>query len=862
MMAQGSMDEDFSTYSREELEAMLREARGDAPSQGTARPSSLPSDEAMQAAIRDQFAQLTLAPDAVTLLTNYLLAFREDRLHLALGQLDTWQAVASREQQLELPEIYTELRTTFVVQQAHDRTRLESFETNEREPLSAPAFASAYPKAVLLGDPGSGKSTFASMLALCLAGEILRDTEINLGRVPDWTNPPVPGWKKQPRKLLPLFLTLREYAGSGKPIWNFLADRLDTSHGPNTAAAIESVLKKDGGLLIVDGLDEVPDAKNARSGIVEAVHAFATRFPQCQILVTSRPYAYEHDGWELKKGFTSAQLAPFDEHQRSRFLERWYAHAAPKKGVSPADCEQRRDSLRAHIEAQDHLRDLAEVPLLLTLVCLLDLHTGGAVPQNREELYDKSVELLLESWQQPKLDAPTLQAYLGVTRDELLRCIEAIAFRFHDEQGHAPGLADIPDGDVLSALRELAKSKSGETASTDSLADYLENRAGLLNHHGSIYRFPHRSFQEYLAARHLSDLDDSRIVAHVRSEPRIKWREPFLLAGAKIRKSRVPAVWSMICTVLDSLPSSSSEFTDTDWRIIALLGRLVHEIRIHDDETALNSDQRGNLKRIRNLNAELVTNPSQPLPLIERLHAGIVLGNIGDPRSGVGCRDDGVPDILWVRVPDGEFVSGAGGTSIRRTIDKPFAIARYPITNAQYNAFVADGGYSDPQWWSGKAPPDRKDSDFDDESSPRVSVSWYEANAFCRWLSGKIGKPVSMPSHAQWERSYRGANWRRFPWGDSLTDTDRRSNVRESHLDRPSPVGLFPMGAAFEDDKPIDDMAGNVWEWIDEPTEDDNDEKSMVGGSYSAFSNQSDRWGVRARPSHRSPGIGFRLVCL
>jgi formylglycine-generating enzyme required for sulfatase activity len=148
-----------------------------------------------------------------------------------------------------------------------------------------------------------------------------------------------------------------------------------------------------------------------------------------------------------------------------------------------------------------------------------------------------------------------------------------------------------------------------------------------------------------------------------------------------------------------------------------------------------------------------------------------------------------------------------------------YAIARYPVTNAEFERFIQDGGYQTKDYWT-EAGWKRKESDgwtqprlWEDEtwdypSQPVVGVSWYEALAYCRWLSAKSGREYRLPSEAQWEKAARGTDGRRYPWGDDW-DPDRCNN-KETGPGRTTPVGQYPEG-----DSPYDvgEMVGQVWEW-------------------------------------------------
>ena len=137
-------------------------------------------------------------------------------------------------------------------------------------------------------------------------------------------------------------------------------------------------------------------------------------------------------------------------------------------------------------------------------------------------------------------------------------------------------------------------------------------------------------------------------------------------------------------------------------------------------------------------------------------------------------------------------------------------IGRYPVTVAQFRAFVEDSGYR-PLGGSVslKGPEDR----------PVVNVTWHDALAYCRWLGEKTGLPVMLPSEAEWEKAARGTYGRRYPWGHEPPD-ENRCNFGNSHrgttpVARYSPQGDSPYGCA--------DMAGNVWEWT----------RSLWGGGFS-----------------------------
>jgi formylglycine-generating enzyme required for sulfatase activity len=180
-------------------------------------------------------------------------------------------------------------------------------------------------------------------------------------------------------------------------------------------------------------------------------------------------------------------------------------------------------------------------------------------------------------------------------------------------------------------------------------------------------------------------------------------------------------------------------------------------------------------------------------------------------------------DILGVRVtppfepemvliPAGEFFMGSDPSvdkdaqdreQPQHTLSLPdYYLAKTPLTNAQYAAFVQATGHQQPEHWKGGKPPSGK------EDHPVVYVSWYDAVAYCNWLSEGTGRPYRLPSEAEWEKGARGTDGRIYPWGNQW-DAERCNN-KEGGKGDTTPVGAYPQGASPYG--PLD-MAGNVWEW-------------------------------------------------
>jgi formylglycine-generating enzyme required for sulfatase activity len=233
----------------------------------------------------------------------------------------------------------------------------------------------------------------------------------------------------------------------------------------------------------------------------------------------------------------------------------------------------------------------------------------------------------------------------------------------------------------------------------------------------------------------------------------------------------------------------------------------------------------------------------------------------------VGLRSDGLPDVVWCEVPAGPFVMGTQEQDIPALLEKyggdrgwyeletpqhkpnlpAYSIGKYPVTNVQLQAFVKAGGYREQRYWvEAKAAQCWQDGmikrtflrrieegekewveekantpkDFGEpfnlSNHPAVGITWYEAVAFCRWLTERLqetgeirsDQEVTLPTEAQWEKAARGQDGRIFPWGDGFDEA--KCNVSETGIGATSAVGIFPAGAS---PCGAQDMSGNVWEW-------------------------------------------------
>ncbi|MCL5994705.1 MAG: SUMF1/EgtB/PvdO family nonheme iron enzyme, partial [Chloroflexi bacterium] len=694
---------------------------------------------------------------------------------------------------------------------------------------------------------GSGKSSFVNFVAICMAGELLDNPDMNLKLL----RQPLPEedeYKREQKKpepqpwkhgaLLPVRVVLRDFAARGLPapdetvtgdtLWQFIIAELGTSLN-DCAGVLRKTLLEKGGLILLDGLDEVPDAGRCRERVKAAVQGFARDFPDCHILVTSRTYAYQRQDWKLD-GFAEVVLSPFTPAQIDHFVERWYAHIGPMRGLDQRDAAGKAAVLKNAIASSKRLSELASSPLLLTLMASLHAWRGGSLPEKREELYNDAVERLRDQWESQKLrrrpdgtfeqQEPSLAEYLKAGKDAIRAELNRIAFEAHRDQPRLSGTADIPHERLIKALLDVSRARKADV-DVGNLDRYVRERSGLLAERGNdVYAFPHRTFQEYLAACYLTGAGFPReLVRLVGNDPE-RWREVTLLAGAKAYRGTASAAWNLAEVLCPADPPTGAALADETAGLKALLAAqtlLENEGRRLAEVDVWNRPKRQRVQAWMRAIVECGW-----LAPHDRAQAGIALAALGDDRD--------LEEL--VEVPAGPFLMGSADNDTMAYDDEKqqhevalpaFKIGKYPVTCAQYLRFVEA---ADRQWrWD-------EGRKLERANHPVVAVSWHDARAFCDWLTqrwraeGRI-KPaeiVRLPSEAEWEKAARGADGRLWPWAGEW-DVNKCNNGGLGLVDTTA-VGMFPTGAS-----PFGcmDMAGNVFEWT-----------SSVYGRWNSQKNEMD----------------------
>jgi formylglycine-generating enzyme required for sulfatase activity len=459
-----------------------------------------------------------------------------------------------------------------------------------------------------------------------------------------------------------------------------------------------------------------------------------------------------------------------------------------------------------------------------------------------------------------------------VERDRARLRLAAVALGMHRGDAQHSRLtpeAEVPTGEVDRHLAALTRSDpTTETGAVDAATrreDLLSNSGLLLPRGEGRCGFYHLSFQEFLAALRLRAIDEDPHQTLARHAKTRAWHRTlaFLFCALADQGSPEAAVNGYV-PLLDHLAPDRLEADPVPALLLADCLEIAHA--------------RGwNLARFAAPLHRACHHALDHLAPPARAHLWRTLGQIGlDDRPGVGVID-GLPDIAWEEVSGGKFLYREKRAKI--SLD-PYRVARYPVTNAQFQAFIDDRGYDTDAWWEGlaeRSTPKRPHWSY--PNHPRETVSWYEAVAFGRWFTARLracgdladGQEIRLPTEQEWEVAARGTDGREFPWGkfqSGHANIDETSGKAGPHyLQQTSAVGIYPSGAS-----PCGalDMAGNVWEWClnkygrpEDTSVGGDDSRGVRGGSWVA-SRGGARCAIRFSnpPDVRNGYLGFRLVCL
>ncbi|MFZ0544635.1 MAG: NACHT domain-containing protein [Candidatus Promineifilaceae bacterium] len=349
-----------------------------------------------------------------------------------------------------------------------------------------------YSKLFILGEPGAGKTTFLKYIAL---RAIKREID-----------------------KIPVFVNLRELSDSNLDIFAFIERQFEVQRISNPAKFVSDLLKDGNAIVLFDGLDEVNLEDNRRGRLIADLNDFIRQCGRCPIFISSRVAAVDYSFTQ----FQYVEMAEFDEEQIGCYIDQWFYHDEVKR----QNCRQ---ALLGE-ENNKPVREMAQAPMLLSLLCLV-YDERNAFPPQRHEIYEETVQTLLSKWDNSRnIVRDAIYPLLSLKQKENL--LAFIAARTFPE-----GEYFIPEHRVVALIKEYIQEvpEIGEP-DAEQLLKVMEAQHGIFVERARrIHSFSHLSLQEYFTARYIVANERHNTVE--RLMPNLgdsRWDEVFVLTAGML----------------------------------------------------------------------------------------------------------------------------------------------------------------------------------------------------------------------------------------------------------------------------------------------------------------------------------------
>ncbi len=390
------------------------------------------------------------------------------------------------------------------------------------------------PLLMVLGSPGAGKSTLLRRVGL----EAFKGSE---------------GMFKH--SCLPVFIELKRFNTEQVDLIDAIAKEFDIFGFPSSKKFATEALKEGKLLVLLDGLDEVPE--NNRNQVIDLIETLVTKYDKNRFIASCRIAAYRSSF----KNFRDIELADFDDNQIKYFIDNWFQSEQYKRAETAIKCWKILNQ-----PGNEATKELAQTPLLLTFLCLVYQRSQN-FPNKRSTLYRKALNILLEEWAAEKLIHQE-KIYQGLYTDLEIELLAEIAY-----QNFEANQLFFEKQELVEQIRDFlanivdARPKKLDSA---SVLDAIAVQQGILVERAEdIYSFSHLTLQEFLTAHNIAinDIPLKDLVEKHLSDDR--WREVFLLlAGLKPADNLLLAMEQQIQTyikteLLQNLLAWAEQITNT-----------------------------------------------------------------------------------------------------------------------------------------------------------------------------------------------------------------------------------------------------------------------------------------------------------
>ena len=727
---------------------------------------------------------------------------------------------------------YTPLKTMSNLSRLEEAAGMlrEDMRSAERVPLTD--LLSSYKRLLIIGEPGGGKTTFLRLIACVLAKDALEQGEpvrkLHLGLSLD---EPVP---------IPILIRLSALAGTlkkgcpavnGAGAWRVLLQTMEELFGKENSALLQILLDNGNCAVLLDGLDEEPD-QNIRKQMVDVTNAILHHWEDNLFVLSSRPFGY-HAVAALEE-MATAHIDSFGRDEIQKFLNQWANALFPD--------EEERDSkaylpeLESAVLNMPRIRRMAKNPVMLTCLCVVHWNERK-LPEGKADLLAAVLRWLLNAKEEKRR---TQRGYSNTFAEE---CFKALSWAMTSHKDGKQVRADLtwaaeqlagPFLDELGIQPDRLRKKGIIFLEAEMLDSGIIEQAGS----GDI-KFWHYTFQEHYAARAMAELSDAdvpdgwwqAIKPHLDDHQWDEVLDHFAGCLARTERRRLNLLVERVLSTADGSLTSLA-------RAVGVFGRILRILTVYDYQPPARHGWQEARDRVIDI---FVLEGASQVPIDQRIAAAETLGQVGDPRI-----DPLAPEMLTVPGMEGVL------------------LGRYPVTVMEYNCFIENNGYSDSQYWEeewwnikeneGWTEPGGWDEQLEYQNRPVTGVSWYEAGAYCNWLTARTNLSYRLHREKEWENAAANLNGE-YPWGDDEPYSELLNFDRDVGV--PAPVGIYPAGAAPGGHL---DMSGNVWEWNRNLYQEGGSFRVIRGGSWingAQYCRSTDS--INDSPDNRDYNLGFRL---
>jgi predicted NACHT family NTPase len=344
-----------------------------------------------------------------------------------------------------------------------------------------------YPRLMVLGKPGSGKSTFLRHLAVgCAKGDFLEN-------------------------YIPYLLELRDVDEAAFSPFQHIHEEFELAEEEQT----KQLLRQGKVMVLLDGLDEVSSVLQQK--VQDELRKFAKKYDKNRFVLTCRTQTTEY----IPEQFSPIEVADFRPEQVESFALNWFTTVAE----TPKESEVLKENFMERLGEHPQTAELAVTPVLLSLTCWI-FEDSQSLPEKRSDLYREGLDLLLRQWDDRRGISREAKSeiYWQLTLDARKQLLSNLAVRKFEQAENFVLFEELEICEYISEHLQISVEESKKV-----LVSIAEQHGILVERAHKIWSFSHLTFQEYLVARSFCDGTDLQpLMEHITD---YRWREVFLLSS-------------------------------------------------------------------------------------------------------------------------------------------------------------------------------------------------------------------------------------------------------------------------------------------------------------------------------------------